>query len=314
MKKRLPRWTENEVTEEALFLNRRSWLKQTGVLGIAGWLGRFGLAPPKVTMPPALPAPSRRWNTAKGRPTPFESIATYNNFYEFGTGKSDPAREGRGFRSEPWRLVIDGECARPRVYGIEDLRRRPLEERIYRHRCVEAWSMVVPWTGLPLASLLRDVEPLASARYVSFTTVLDPAQMPGQRSDVLSWPYLEGLRMDEALHPLTLLALGVYGHELPPQNGAPVRLVVPWKYGFKGAKSLVRISLVRSQPLTTWMRAVPERYGFYSNVNPQVDRVPWSQAYERRIGDLEKRPTQIFNGYGNEVASLYRGMDLTRYY
>lgn len=305
----------SELTSEDTYLGRRAWLRQAGLLGIGGWLQRFGLEPPRISPGASLPQghPSR-WST-RAQPTAFSMIASYNNFYEFGTGKSDPARNARSLRTHPWKLLVDGACERPAQYDLDDLiRHSALEDRVYRHRCVEAWSMVVPWNGIPLAGILKRVRPTSQARYVTFTTLLDPQQMPGEQSDVLQWPYLEGLRIDEAMHPLTFLAVGLYGRVLPNQNGAPVRLVVPWKYGFKSAKSIVRIHLQEQQPRTTWMRAVPSRYGFYSNVNPAVDRVPWSQRFERPLGSLEKQPTRIFNGYAAEVASLYRGMNLARYY
>src|SRR5262249_30082631 len=245
--------------------------------------------------------------------TPLADVTTYNNFYEFGTTKRDPSRESGGFRTRPWTVSVGGEVHKPRQLDSDDLKKLyPLEERIYRMRCVEAWSMVIPWIGFPLAALLRAVEPTSQARYVAFTTLLDPAQMPGQRSGVLDWPYVEGLRLDEAMHPLTLLAVGLYGRVLPNPNGAPIRLVVPWKYGFKGIKSIVKIELTREQPRTTWTEAWSDAYGFYANVNPAVDHPRWSQATERRIGEVGRRPTLPFNGYAEQVAGLYTGMDLRR--
>jgi sulfoxide reductase catalytic subunit YedY len=245
--------------------------------------------------------------------TPVEDVTTYNNFYEFGVEKGDPARNAHTLRPRPWTVTVDGEVARPATFSIDELLRAfPLEERVYRMRCVEAWSMVIPWAGFPLGDLLRRVEPTAQARYVAFTTLLDPEQMPGQRRRVLEWPYVEGLRLDEAQHPLALLAVGLYGRVLPNQNGAPLRLVVPWKYGFKGIKSIVRIRLTTDEPRTTWNEAAPDEYGFYANVNPEVDHPRWSQATERRIGDLSRRPTLPFNGYGDQVSHLYTGMDLRR--
>jgi sulfoxide reductase catalytic subunit YedY len=244
-----------------------------------------------------------------------DTVTHYNNFYEFGTGKEDTARLAGTLRTRPWTVRVDGLVAKPRTFDIDTLMRAfPLEERIYRHRCVEAWSMVIPWAGFPLAGLLKQVEPLSSARFVVFETLHDPRQMPGQRTSVLQWPYVEGLRLDEAMHPLTMLAVGLYGQTLPGQNGAPIRLVVPWKYGFKSIKSIVHIRLADRQPPTSWNRYGPGEYGFYANVNPAVSHPRWSQARERRLGDWFPRATLPFNGYGEEVAGLYRGMDLRRYY
>jgi methionine sulfoxide reductase catalytic subunit len=247
--------------------------------------------------------------------TPYEDVTTYNNFYELGTGKSDPARNAHLLRTHPWTVKVDGLCANPGDYDLEDfLKPWALEERIYRLRCVEGWSMVIPWAGFELNRVLKQAEPLGSARYVAFQAVLDPENLPGQRRPVLEWPYVEGLRLDEAMHPLTILAVGLYGEELPNQNGAPLRLVVPWKYGFKSIKSIVRISLTEDEPPTSWNRSQPNEYGFYSNVNPDVAHPRWSQRTERRIGEFRRRRTEIFNGYGDEVASLYAGMDLTRFF
>jgi len=247
--------------------------------------------------------------------TPFDDVTSYNNFYEFGTGKDDPKRNAGTLRPKPWTVRVDGEVARPADYALEDfLKPHRQQERVYRLRCVEGWSMVIPWLGFPLAELLRRVQPTSKARFVEFTTLLDPRQMPGQRSNVLPWPYVEALRLDEAMHPLTILATGVYDRPLPNQNGAPLRLVVPWKYGFKSGKSIVKIRLTERQPATTWNVAAADEYGFYANVNPQVDHPRWSQARERRIGEWLRRPTLMFNGYGDQVASLYRGMDLRANY
>ena len=287
-----------EITDEAAYWNRRDFLRALG-------LGTGALA--------AGIAPTRLHAAAQGddKLTPFEDVAGYNNFYEFGTGKDDPARNARDFRTRPWAVKIEGEIGKPGTYDIDALvRRHPPVERVYRHRCVEAWSMVVPWLGFPLRDLIAAVEPTSRARYVEFTTLHDPARMPGQRRGILEWPYVEGLRMDEAMHPLTLMVTGLYGRTLPNQNGAPLRLIVPWKYGFKGGKSLVRIRFMESRPLTTWNLAAPDEYGFYANVNPEVDHPRWSQARERRIGELFRRKTLPFNGYGSQVAQLYRGMDL----
>ena len=247
-----------------------------------------------------------------------EDITTYNNFYEFGTDKSDPARNAGKFKPQPWSVTIGGECARPGTYTLEDiLKPHALEERIYRLRCVEAWSMVIPWVGFPLGDLLKRFEPNSKARYVAFKTVLRPNEMPGQRFPVLDWPYVEGLRIDEAMHPLTLLAVGLYGQSLPNQNGAPLRLVVPWKYGFKGIKSIVEIRFTERQPATSWNLSAPQEYGFFANVNPAVDHPRWSQAQERRIGGslfASKQATLPFNGYADQVAALYKGMDLRKFY
>ena len=242
-------------------------------------------------------------------------VTSYNNFYELGSAKEDPAANAHTLRPRPWTVTIAGEVRRPRTVDIDEvLGWFPLEERIYRMRCVEAWSMVIPWVGFPLADFLARLEPTSRAKYVQFTTLVDPEQLPGQRRRVLDWPYVEGLRLDEAMHPLALLAAGLYGKTLPGQNGAPLRLVVPWKYGFKGIKSIVEIRLVERQPTTTWSAAAPNEYGFFANVNPAVDHPRWSQATERRIGELHRRPTLPFNGYGAEVAHLYAGMDLATYF
>jgi sulfoxide reductase catalytic subunit YedY len=320
----------DEVTPEPLYRRRREFLKDAlgftataGAVGgglIAVLRGPRGDSPDAPAAPPAaaegtLDIARRGEYTLAEAQTPVEDVTTYNNFYEFGVEKQDPARNARTLRPRPWTVTVDGEVARPATFSIDELRRAfPLEERVYRMRCVEAWSMVIPWVGFPLRDLLRRVEPTAQARYVAFTTLLDPEQMPGQRRRVLEWPYVEGLRLDEAQHPLALLAVGLYGRVLPNQNGAPLRLVVPWKYGFKGIKSIVRIQLTADQPRTTWNEAAPDEYGFYANVNPEVDHPRWSQATERRIGDLSRRPTLPFNGYGDQVAHLYAGLDLRRFF
>ncbi len=284
-----------EITPEALYLRRREFLAACGSSAILAACGRADPTPPPDV------------------PTSFEDATRYNNFYEFGTDKEAPAELAGSLRTRPWSVAIEGEVAKPGVVPLETLLAGLApEERIYRHRCVEAWSMVIPWMGVPLAKLLSRLEPTSRAKYVAFETLLDPEQMPGQRRDVLPWPYREGLRMDEAMHPLTLLVTGMYGRELPNQNGAPLRLVVPWKYGFKGAKSIVAIRLTEERPETTWNREAPSEYGFYANVNPDVDHPRWSQATERRIGELRRRPTLPFNGYAAEVASLYAGMDLAK--
>lgn len=243
--------------------------------------------------------------------TPIETITNYNNFYEFTTNKERVAAMARDFKTDGWKIVIDGLVDKPQTITMDQLLALgPVEERVYRMRCVEAWSMVVPWAGIPLQRLLEMVSPKSEARYVAFETLLDPIRMPNQNTGVLDWPYVEGLRLDEAMHPLTLLATGLYGKDMPPQDGAPVRLIVPWKYGFKGIKSIVRISLTATEPPTTWARFAPDEYGFYANVNPRVDHPRWSQATEQRLGEFSRRATLMFNGYGEQVASLYKGMDL----
>lgn len=299
---------EDEVTPRPLFLSRR-----TVLAGGAATLAAPLLASPATA---ALQAPTtvRPADAKIDEATPQKSATTYNNFYEFGTGKTDPAEYAGALRTRPWEVVVEGEVAKPATFGIEELLQFQLEERIYRLRCVEAWSMVIPWIGLPLAALLKRVEPTGAARYVAFQTLHDPMRMPGQRSALLDWPYVEGLRLDEAMHPLAILAVGMYGDLLPNQSGAPIRLVVPWKYGFKSIKSIVRIRLTRDQPPTTWNRMQASEYGFYANVNPDVDHPRWSQATERRVGEFLRRKTLPFNGYAEEVAPLYAGMDLKAYY
>ena len=291
---------ESEVTDESFYWNRRDFIGTAAASALAAM------------------APLGPWLVRNGQDdklTPYDSVTSYNNFYEFGTGKDDPARNAHTLQTRPWTVAVEGEVSKPKVFDIDEiLKSFPSEERIYRLRCVEAWSMVIPWLGLPLASLLNAVEPTSRARFVEFVTLHDPEQMPGQRRNVLPWPYVEGLRLDEAMHPLTLLATGLYGKTLPNQNGAPIRLVVPWKYGFKSIKSIVRIRLVEHQPRTTWNAVLPHEYGFYANVNPAVDHPRWSQKRERRIGKIRKQDTLPFNGYAEEVASLYAGMDLSRYY
>ena len=297
-----------EVTDEHLFWNRRRFL---GALGQGvGALALGGATP-------AIGACTTEEPLEQGddKLTPYEDVTGYNNFYEFGTGKGDPKASAGGLRTRPWTVSVEGEIAKPASYAFDELiRPYPAVERIYRHRCVEGWSMVVPWMGFPLRDLIRRLEPTSKAKFVEFTTLHDPAQMPGQRGGILDWPYVEALRMDEAVHPLTLMVTGVYGKPIPNQNGAPLRLIVPWKYGFKGGKSIVRIRFTERQPATTWNITAPDEYGFYANVNPAVDHPRWSQARERRIGELFRRPTLPFNGYATEVASLYAGMDLRVHY
>lgn len=301
--------SENDVTPEWLWRSRRAFLRDA-LLATAAWA-----ASPLVARAAGLAAaPNPAFRLAE-EPTPLDKVTGYNNFYEFGTDKEEPARQAGSLRTRPWTVTVDGEVNKPRTFDIDDiLRLAPLEERIYRLRCVEAWSMVIPWVGFPLAALLKQVEPRGNAKFVQFVSLADRQQMPDLGRGVLDWPYREGLRMDEALHPLTLLTVGLYGQVLPNQNGAPVRIVVPWKYGFKSAKSIVAIRLVEAMPATSWNQAAPREYGFYANVNPAVDHPRWSQARERRIGDFFKRPTLPFNGYGEQVASLYAGMDLARHF
>jgi sulfoxide reductase catalytic subunit YedY len=297
-----------EITDEALYLRRREFLRQ-GALGLGAAAGALWL--PGCGRAADAPAPPAA--TAGDEQTPFEDATSYNNFYELGTDKGDPKRNAGALRVSPWSVDVQGEVARPGHYALDDLLRDlTREERVYRLRCVEAWSMVIPWRGVPLAKVLERFGPSPAAKYVEFRTLLDPEHLPGQRTNVLDWPYREGLRMDEAMHPLTLLATGMYGRDLPGQNGAPLRLVVPWKYGFKSIKSIVSIRLVQVQPPTSWNMQAPDEYGFYSNVNPDVDHPRWSQKRERRIGEFRRRPTLPFNGYDEEVASLYTGMDLRK--
>ncbi|MEQ6289652.1 protein-methionine-sulfoxide reductase catalytic subunit MsrP [Vogesella sp. GCM10023246] len=289
----------SDITPEAVYLNRRQFMA-----------GAAGLLLP-VSALAALPARKSPYSTAE-QANSRSDITSYNNYYEFGTGKDEPALYAGRLKTQPWNIVVDGEVEKPRSFGMEELLKYPQEERIYRLRCVEGWSMVIPWIGFPLASLLAQVRPTSKAKYVAFETALRPGEMPGVARRVLAWPYREGLRIDEAMHPLTILAVGLYGDVLPKQNGAPIRLVVPWKYGFKSIKAISRIRLLEKQPATSWNLAAPDEYGFYSNVNPAVDHPRWSQASERRIGEFLKRKTLPFNGYGTQVAQLYRGMDLVK--
>ncbi len=293
--------TENDVTDFSLYQRRRDFLKTLGGIAL---LSASGLP---------LVAQARSPFSTDEEQTSYEDISTYNNFYEFGTDKSDPAEYAGSLITSPWNVTVDGECEKPGKFSLEDIiKPHASEERIYRLRCVEGWSMVIPWNGFQLSALLKRFQPTSKAKYVRFETLADPKQMRGVKRRVLDWPYVEGLRMDEAMHPLTFMATGLYGKELPNQNGAPLRLVVPWKYGFKSIKSIVRISFVEQQPGTSWGRSAPSEYGFYSNVNPEVDHPRWSQKRERRIGEFRKRPTEMFNGYAEQVASLYSGMDLRK--
>jgi sulfoxide reductase catalytic subunit YedY len=301
----------SEITPPEIYRDRRRFMQGMGALAAGA---AFGIAP-DARAGVKLAGVRDSTYTLNEASTPYKDVTTYNNFYEFGTGKSDPAKNAGSLKTRPWTVAVEGAVKKPGVYDIDALLKlAPLEERIYRMRCVEGWSMVIPWVGYSLNELIRRVEPTGNAKYVEFVTLNDPRQMPGVRSRVLDWPYTEGLRLDEAMHPLAMLAVGLYGEVLPNQNGAPIRLVVPWKYGFKSAKSLVKIRFVEKQPVSSWTAAAPAEYGFYSNVNPQVDHPRWSQARERRIGEFRKRDTLMFNGYGDQVASLYRGMDLKKFF
>ena len=305
-----------QITPREFYTRRREFMKLAAagsILGAAGLL-----------VPPARAQTAGRQKLGNAKksalitsetPTAYRHVTTYNNYYEFGVDKPDPAEYAGRLTVRPWTVVVDGEVAKPRTFGIDDLLKLPLEERVYRLRCVEAWSMVIPWIGFEFNALAKMVEPTSKAKFVEFVTVLQPDTMPGVRRPVLDWPYVEGLRIDEAMHPLTILAVGLYGEVLPNQNGAPIRLVVPWKYGFKSGKSIVRIRFVEKQPKTAWEKAASREYGFYSNVNPNVDHPRWSQKRERRIPDFfASRETQMFNGYGDQVANLYAGMDLKKFF
>jgi sulfoxide reductase catalytic subunit YedY len=310
----------SEITSESVYLRRREFLKTAGITVAAALTGVLDArAEPQTAAVGNALAVSKKMVTTTDALTPYKDVTTYNNFWEFGEDKPDASRNAGAFKTKPWTVAVEGFCAKPGVYTLEDiLKPHPLEERVYRMRCVEGWSMVIPWVGFPLADLLKRFQPTANAKFVAFTTVLRPQEMPAQRLRVgpsLSWPYKDGLRMDEAMHPLTIIAVGLYGAALPNQNGAPLRLVVPWKYGFKGIKSIVRISFVDKQPLTTWHQANMASYGFWANVNPMVDPSPrGGQEKERRIGEFFMRNTLLFNGYGDQVASMYSGMDLRQNY
>jgi sulfoxide reductase catalytic subunit YedY len=317
----------SEITPKSLYLSRRDFLKAAGIVTGTALLAACApeageqasgdaLSPSKGPSPEA-PAPSSATKTDEmGDPlNSFEEITNYNNFYEFSTDKQAVAILSEDFKTDPWSVEVSGLVKNPKTYALEDLLKMfPQEERIYRLRCVEAWSMVIPWNGFPLANLLKEVEPTSDAKYIRFESIYDPKQMPGQKSPFYNWPYQEGLRLDEAMNDLTILATGLYGERMPNQDGAPIRLVVPWKYGFKSIKSIVKIELVDYQPATLWSDAAPNEYGFYSNVNPEVSHPRWSQASERRIGELGRRPTLMFNGYTEQVAYLYEGMDLAKFY
>ena len=304
----------SEITPQGVYLDRRRFLRLGAGSAVTAAALAGGLLEPAWAGTKLSKVIKGPYN-AKDELTPYESVTSYNNFYEFGPDKEDPSRLAGSLKPRPWRVVVDGEVAKPGTFDIDDLiRPYAVQERIYRLRCVEAWSMVIPWDGFPLSDLLKRFEPTSRAKYVRFETLYDPKQFPGQNRTVLDWPYVEGLRIDEAMNPLTLLAVGLYGEVLPNQDGAPLRLVVPWKYGFKSIKSIVKISLVEEMPLNTWAKTAPREYGFYANVNPHVDHPRWSQARERRIGDFFKRETLMFNGYADEVASLYTGMDLRKFF
>ncbi len=307
----------SEITPEHVYLSRRDFLKSMGILSasamaLAACQGREMPGEASPGSNPGGDAPvSEAGVDELGDPlTSFEDVTNYNNFYEFTSDKTEVARLSKDFRVSPWEVQVGGLVKNPKTYSVDDLKKFSIQERIYRLRCVEAWSMVIPWLGFPLAELLHEVEPTSDAKYVRFETLYDPDQMPGQKSKWFQWPYVEGLRLDEAMHDLTILSTGLYGKDLLPQNGAPVRLVVPWKYGFKSIKSIVRIDLVAKIPISLWMSAAPREYGFYSNVNPNVRHPRWSQATERRIGELARRETLMFNGYEGEVAHLYAGQDI----
>jgi sulfoxide reductase catalytic subunit YedY len=316
---RYPTFKWSEVTGREVYLNRRAFMLAAAAAAVVGGEAAHA-APPAPAAGTPLKATRNPAFALADPPTKFQDVTTYNNFYEFGVNKDDPARLARTLKPRPWAVEVGGLVAKPRKYDLDELLAlAPLEERVYSLRCVEGWSMVIPWIGFPLGVLLKRAEPTGEARYVEFTTLMDPEQFPGQKPGLfnfsgLDWPYVEGLRLDEAQHPLTLLTFGMYGQVLPNQNGAPIRVVIPWKYGFKSGKSLVRIRLVKDEPQTTWNKAAPHEYGFYSNVNPTKDHPRWSQATERRIGEFKRRKTLMFNGYADQVGSLYSGMDLNKYY
>ena len=303
--------SEADVTDYDVYLRRREFIKKAGGTVAALSLGIPAASSAKFKI--------KEYQKSEGNPLAEElsderAVTSYNNFYELGTGKGDPKTNSHLLKSHPWSIAVEGECEKPGILSIEDfIAPHTIEERIYRLRCVEAWSMVVPWLGVELGPVLKRFQPTSKAKYVEFVTILDPEHLPGQRRKILEWPYREGLRIDEAMHPLTILSVGLYGRELPNQNGAPLRLIVPWKYGFKSIKSIVKIRFSEQQPPTSWNVASPREYGFYSNVNPEVNHPRWSQKRERRIGELRKRPTLMFNGYADEVASMYEGMDLAKY-
>jgi methionine sulfoxide reductase catalytic subunit len=309
----------SEITPKDLYLNRRQFILAASATALSAGAALSGLdlslSPQQVIAGEKLSDLRKSSFSTSEKLNSFKDITNYNNFYELGTDKSDPAENAKYLTTRPWTVAVEGEVKKAKTYDIDALTKiAPLEERIYRLRCVEAWSMVIPWVGFPLNSLVKLAEPTGNAKYIQFVTLQDPKRMPGQKFPVLEWPYVEGLRMDEAMHPLTILSVGLYGETLPAQNGAPIRIVTPWKYGFKSIKSIVKIRFVEKQPPTSWNISAPQEYGFYSNVNPEVDHPRWSQATERRIGEFFRRKTLMFNGYGDQVADLYRGMDLKKYY
>jgi sulfoxide reductase catalytic subunit YedY len=314
--KQTPDIRESEVTPHGLYLRRREFIGTAGVAAAALATSGLGGTPLLAQNPAAQKLTARKSSVSTTEPlNSYRDVTTYNNFYEYGLDKGDPAKHAHALKPRPWSVKVEGECAKPATYNIEDiLKWFPLEERIYRMRCVEAWSMVIPWIGFPLGDFIKRMEPTSKAKYIEFRTLVDFKQMPGQTEPALQWPYREGLRMDEAMHPLAILGVGLYGEVLPNQNGAPIRLVVPWKYGFKGIKSIVNVKFVEKEPLNTWQQTRAEEYGFYANVNPAVDHPRWTQASERRIGEFFRRKTLPFNGYADQVASLYTGMDLRRQY
>ena len=311
----------SEITPKEVYLNRREFMRSAGAAAVSAGATLAGLH----TFAPRADAAEKLLNIKKSsystneKQNSLKDITSYNNFYELGVDKEDPAANAKYLITRPWTVQVEGEVKKPKTLDIDTIMKlSPLEERVYRLRCVEAWSMVIPWVGFPLSALIKQVEPTNNAKFIHFVTLMDPKRMPGQKpgifGNVLDWPYVEGLRMDEAMHPLTILSLGLYGEILPAQNGAPVRLVVPWKYGFKSIKSIVKIRFVEQQPPNSWNKMQPQEYGFYANVNPEVDHPRWSQATERRIGEFLRRKTLMFNGYGDQVASLYKGMDLKKFY
>jgi len=315
----------SEITPKELYLNRRQFIASASAVALTAGAALAGID--LVAAPRESLAGEKLKNLKKGPPAydtsekinSFKDITSYNNFYELGVDKGDPEQNAKYLTTRPWTVTVEGEVKKPKTLDIDGIMKlSPLEERIYRLRCVEAWSMVIPWVGFPLSALINQVEPTNNAKFIQFVTLHDPKRMPGQKPSIfgsaIEWPYVEGLRMDEAMHPLTLLSVGLYGEVLPAQNGAPVRLVVPWKYGFKSIKSIVKLRFVEKQPAASWNMMQPQEYGFYSNVNPEVDHPRWSQASERRIGEFLRRKTLMFNGYGEQVASLYKGMDLKKYY
>jgi sulfoxide reductase catalytic subunit YedY len=315
--KKAPDIRSSEITPRHLYLNRRKFLAGAAIAAGAA-VTRFGVS--ELVLPSNTVFAGNKIDGVKKSPfsttetiTPYKDVTHYNNYYEFGTEKDEPAELAKNFRTRPWKVKIDGQVEKKQELDVDTIiKMAPPEERIYRHRCVEGWSIVVPWIGFSLSELIKRVNPTSKAKFVEFTTLFDMAQMPGQKRNVLEWPYVEGLRMDEAMNPLTLLCFGMYGEELPNQDGAPIRIVIPWKYGFKCAKAIVRIRFTEKQPSNTWNISAPNEYGFYANVNPNVDHPRWSQAKERRLGEFSKRPTLMFNGYGDQVASMYSGMDLKK--